>query len=318
MRYANRVLLTLLLLCSPLIAAENVHQQLRGAFSLEQQGKFDEAIASANRAIESGELSEVERGRACIMLGVSYHQIGKFNEAQSAFERSVRIFKNDHDHLSDFAAALNNFGGLYIDVGQFAVAVVMWKKALHLRQQTGDHAASARSLMALAGLSLAQRRTKKAKDYLKRASEEMSLASDLVDDDFTFLFENQAWLALAEGHASVAVVDFQRALELCQRTRGHDHWLTGWEHVLRGEAYFQSGDLENAIADMREGLAILDRALSHENPKYLAAEIAFSRILDRDGAHAEAEQLRASARQVSKDFYGGQCVGCTINAVGFR
>ncbi|MGA8272766.1 MAG: tetratricopeptide repeat protein [Candidatus Sulfotelmatobacter sp.] len=318
MRHTKKILLTLLLACSPLFAQANPHQRLHDALLLEQKGQYDRAIDLVEQIIHSDELRGVELGRAWILLGFAYEVEGKFNESQAAFEHSLRILERDPEHIGDYASALDNYAGLYSDVGQLQIAAPMWVKALHLRQQTGDHAAVMRSLTKLAGLALAQKRVREADRYLKTASKEMKLTHDLGDDDSVVLFETQAWLALAQGYASDAVAGYQRALALCERVYGENHWLTGWEHLLRGKAYAQAGNMESAVADMREGVAILDHALGRKNPKYFAAEIAYSQVLDQAGSHVQAAQFRTTAEQSNKDFYGSQCVGCTINVAGFR
>jgi tetratricopeptide (TPR) repeat protein len=207
---------------------------------------------------------------------------------------------------------------LYNDAGQLDIAGQMWQKALRLRQQSGDHAGATRSFINLAGLALAQHRIREARRYLKRANVEMNWTGDLIDDDFATLLETEGWLALAEGNPSAAIAKYQGLLQICQRTRGEQHWLTAWEYLLRGQAYAQSGNMDRALADMSMGLTILDHALGNKNPKYFTAQIAYAQILDRTGSHAEAAQVKAAAEQASKAFYRGQCVVCTINVATFR
>jgi len=307
-----------LLACTRFLAQGNPHDWLQDALVQEQQGRFDIAINLAKLGVDSRQLSGVELGRGYVLLGVAYHQTGKFTEAKAAFESSLRILGHDPEHVSDYAAALNNYGGLCGDVGQLKVAEAMWLKALHLHRQTGDHAAAMRSLTNLAQLALVRRRMRKAKQYVQQAIGEMKLAPDPMGDDLVLLEETQASLALGEGHSSAAVAGFQHALELCRQTRGDKHWLTGWEHMLRGKAYAQLGDINQALADMREGLVILEQALGRMNTMYLGAQMAYSQILDRAGLHAEALQWQAAAARARKDLLGRQCVDCTINVVGFR
>jgi tetratricopeptide (TPR) repeat protein len=318
MKLLPSISILMMLTCAQLFAQSTPQQELRNCLLLEKQARFGEAISAAMAAISSGQLTEVELGRGYIMLGFAYHQEGDFNDAHAAFEQSLRIFEHDPEHLSDYAATLNDYGGLYGDAGHLDVAEAMWLKALQLRQQVGDHAAVMRSLTNLAEAMIAQKRQHQAAGYLKRASVELKSAPDLTDDDFALFFEAQAWLALSEGHSFVAVDYFQRALEISRRTRGEDHWLTGWGHILRGKAYAQSGNLNASLADMQEGLTILDRALGRKSLKYVAAELAYSRILDQSGSHEEAARLRTSAELAGKDFFGGQCPSCTINVAGFR
>jgi tetratricopeptide (TPR) repeat protein len=318
MKHLLKIPILAWLTCTALFAQTMPQQELRNCLVLEQEAKFDEAIAAGRAAISSGQLTEVEMGRAYIMLGFAYHQEGKFNDAQAAFERSLRVFEHDTEHLSDYAAALNDYGGLYGDAGQLDIAEAMWLRALQVREQIGDHAAIVRSLTDLAQVAVAQKRLNQAAEYIRRASVEVKSAHDLTDDDFSVFFEAQAWLALSQGHASTAVDNFQHALEISRRIRGEGHWLTGWEYILRGKAYAQSGNLNASLADMRQGLAVLDRSLGRRSLKYVAAELAYSQVLDRSGSHTEAAQLRASAESAGKDFFGGQCPGCTINVAGLR
>ena len=318
MGHRKKSLFTLLLACSPLVAQINPDEQLRQAFVLEQQGQFGKVIAMTKPLTESNQLSSVELGRACITLGVAYEGEGEFAEARDAFERSLHILDHDPEHTTDYAAALDNYAALYNNAGQQDIAGQMWLKALHLRQQNGDHSGVTRSFTNLAGFALAQNRIREAKNYLKRAADEMKQAHDLVDDDFAILCETEAWLALAEDHPSTAAAKYGRSLEIVKRTRGEQHWLTGWEYMLRGKAYARSHDTEKALADMDKGLIILKHTLGDRNPKYFAAQLAFSQVLDRAGSHAEAAQVNAAAQQALKAFYRDQCIGCTINVAAFR
>lgn len=317
MRRTETLLIIMLLACSPLLAQGSRTAALDDALLEEQSGHFDAAIHTIKLAIDSNQLSGNELGRAYIVFGVAYHQEGKFTEAKAAFEQSLRLLEHD-PHVNDYAAALNNYGRLNADAGQFEIARSMWRKAIRLRQQMGDHAAAMASLADLSQLALAQKRIREARRYIQQASEEMKSAHDLADDDHTVFLETQGKLALAEGHTPAALENFQRALDLCERTRGGEHWLTGWEHILRGQAYAQAGDLNHAARDMAEGLAIIDHALGHKSLNYLAAAIAYSQVLDRAGSRAEAARLRAAADKVAKDLHGSQCLGCTINIAGFR
>jgi tetratricopeptide (TPR) repeat protein len=318
MRHIEKSLVTLVLACSPVCAQENAHVRLHDALLLEQQGQFERAIIMTKEIIGSNQLSGVESGRACIVLGLAYETEGKFSEAQRLFDKALRVFQTDAAHISDYASALSNYAGLYVDMGRLEEAAVMWHKALDAQLQIGDQAAIMRTFTRLAGLSLAQKRWHEASDWLKKASAQTKLAQDVRDDDLAFFFETQGWLGLLQDHPSAAIAGYERALELTRRNHGERHWLTGYEQLLLGKALAQSGEVSQALSEMQQGLAILGSALGPGNPKYLAGEIAYSQVLDQAGSHAEARQLRATAEQASKNFYGSQCVGCTISVAAFR
>jgi tetratricopeptide (TPR) repeat protein len=318
MKPIQKVLLTVVLAVAQLWAQANPQEPLREAFILEKQGQFDKAVAIAKRFTDSGRSGRAELGRAWIVLGLAYTEQGKFVQAQDAFDRSLHVLDQGPQFVADYATALQAYGAFYNAAGQAATAARLWRKALDLRQRSGDHTGISRLLTRLAELDLAQNRTREARKYLQSAGEEMKLAHELTDEDLAITYESQAGLALAEGHPSAAVAGFQRALDLCKQIRGEQHWITGWDYMLLGTAYAESGDIENAQAEMNEGLSILVEALGIRNPKYFAAQIAYSQVLDRAGLHEQAAQWRTGAEQAEKDFYRSQCVGCTINVTAFR
>jgi tetratricopeptide (TPR) repeat protein len=318
MRHLYWALLILWLLRVPTFGQLNPHTVLQDALVLENRGSFEAAAKVAKAAIDSRQLSGNELGRGYIILAVACQGAGDLANAQIAFEHALQVLEHDREHPEDYASALENYAGFYSELGQFDVAAPLWRKALHLRQRIGDHAGTALSLTRLAEFNLARNLVREAHRYLQMASNEVTASPDLIDDDKTFLFEIQGWLAIAEHRAPAAVADYEHALELVERSRGEQHWLAGWEHMLLGKAYAESGDFTSALANMQTGLTILDHALGQKNPKYFAAELAYSRVLDRSGLHAEAAQMSAAAEKASKAYYGSQCAGCTINVAAFR
>jgi tetratricopeptide (TPR) repeat protein len=323
MRHLYWILLTLWLMRVPTFGQLNAHTVLHDALVLENRGSFETAAKVAKAAIDSRQLSGNELGRGYIILAVACQGAGDLADAQIAFEHALRVLEHDREHPEDYASALENYAGFYSELGQLDGAAPMWRKAFDLRQKIGDHAGTALSLTRLAELALARNRVREAHQYLQEASDEAKASRDFIDPDFidddkAFFFETQGWLASSEHHPAEAVADYQHALELVERSRGDQHWLAGWEHMLLGKAYAEAGDFRSALANMQTGLTILDHALGRRNPKYFAAELAYSRVLDRFGLRTEAAQMRGTAEKASKDYYGGQCAGCTINVAAFR
>jgi tetratricopeptide (TPR) repeat protein len=318
MKHLYWALLTLSLLCMPTFGQLNPHTVLHDALVLENRGSFETAAKVARAAIDSRQLTGNELGRGYIILAVACQGAGDLASAQIAFEHGLQVLEHDREHPEDYASALENYAGFYSELGQLEVAAPMWRKAFRLRQRIGDHTGTALSLTRLAQLALARNRVGEARQYLEKASDEAKASPDLADDDKALFFETQGWLADTEHHAPAAVAAYQHALELVERSRGEQHWLAGWEHMLLGKAYAESGDFRSALANMQTGLTILDHALGQKNPKYFTSELAYSRVLDQFGRHAEAAQMRSAAEKTSKDYYGSKCAGCTINVAAFR
>src|SRR5260370_34044826 len=132
MQHLKKNLLTLLLACPPLLAQMNPHERLRQAFALEQQGQFGKVIAMTKPLTDFNQLSGVELGRACILLGLAYQQEGNHAESSGAFERSLHILEHDPDHVTDYAAALQNYASLDSDGEQLQIAANITVKTLQL------------------------------------------------------------------------------------------------------------------------------------------------------------------------------------------
>jgi tetratricopeptide (TPR) repeat protein len=313
MRHLYWPLLTLWLLRMPTFGQVNPHTVLHDALVLENRGSFEAAVKVARAAIDSRQLSRDELGTGYIILAVACQGAGDLANAQIAFKHALQVLEHDGEHPEDYASALENYAGLYSELGQLNVAAAMWRKAFHLRQKIGDHTGTALSLTRLAELAITRNRVREAHRYFEEASNEAKASPDLMDDERAFFFETQGSLAIAEHQAPAAVAAYQHALELVDRCRGEQHWLAGWEHMLLGKAYAESGDFGSALANMQTGLTILDHALGKKNPKHFAAELAYSRMLDQFGLHAEAAQIRAAA-----DYDGSQWAGYTINIAAFR
>jgi tetratricopeptide (TPR) repeat protein len=324
MKHASLIFITICLMGAMLGAQVKPPRTLQDAFQLEQKGQFEAAVNAITHVLDStqlndsSQLNQTELGRAYIMLGFAYRGEGKFTSAEKSLDRAIDILKRDPADAGDYASALEHYAALYGDLGDLNAAASMLHKALHLRQQTGDYASTARTLLNLAETALARKQLHEAEEYVKQAAAAMKLAPDLVVDDRMAFLETQALLQMREGHASAAIAGFTSALELCTATLGEQHWLAGWEHVLRGKAYLEAGDMSRALADMQQGLAILEPALGPRSPTYIASQLVYSQALAQSGSYIEAAQWKAAAEQTRKDLYGGQCTGCTINVAGFR
>jgi tetratricopeptide (TPR) repeat protein len=319
MNHPTWISIILFLTCLRLSAQDTPHEKLNAALRLEERGQFEAGIDLIKLTIDSKQLSQVELGRAYMMLGFAYRAEAHFAAAQIAFDHSILILEHDQEHVGDYASALANYAGFYRDIGQSRMAETLWLKAVRLREKIGDHKAAIASLIHLAGLEVTQNRVGKAKEYLRRVSEEKKLTREPIDDEeLVLFFETQGLLALRERDMLGAVTSFESSLQACLRSRGERDWLTGWERILCGRAYALTGETPRALAEMREGLSILDDAVGRKNPMYLAAQVSYSVVLERDGEHEEAVRMRSTAEQSLKELCPRQCSDYTIDVAHLR
>jgi len=308
----------LLLTASPLLAQMTPAQRLTQAFVLEKEGKPASAIPDLQALLDSHALDTQSIGKAWNIMGLAYQDQGEFSLSQHAYEESLRILESLPDNIQDYAMALDDFGGLYLTTGQLEIADKMKTKALGLYEKIGDHGGMARASCDLAAIAFGQKQVGSGSKYLARAAKEARAANDLDDDDRAAIASLQGWQALFNGDYTMSVARYRQALDLWKKLHGEEHPYTGWGYLLLGDADAAAGQLTTALEEMRKSVAILDRALGSQNPRYLLAEIAYSRVLDATGSHSEAAQIKAVAEPLLKDIYRGQCAGCTVSAAAFH
>jgi tetratricopeptide (TPR) repeat protein len=306
----------LLFTVSPLLSQMTPTQRLTQAYSLEKEGKPTPAISELQALLNSKSLDTVSTGKAWNILGLAYDDQGNFPFAQHAFEESLHILENLPDNIQDYA--LDDFGGLYLATGQFEIANKLFAKALGLYEKVGDRGGIARASSALAGTAFSQKKVGNGSKYLERAMKEERLANDLYDDDRAAIASLKGWQAQFDGDLATSVTSYRQSLDLLRKCYGEEHPSTGWGYLLLGEARAEAGQLTTALGEMRQGIAILDRTLTRQNPHYLVAEIAYSRVLDATGSHSEAAQTKAAAEPLLKNIYRRQCAGCTVSATAFH
>jgi hypothetical protein len=89
--------------------------------------------------------------------------------------------------------------------------------------------------------------------------------------------------------------------------------ITGWGYMLLGSAEDRAGQEQNALKDMREGMTVLRSALGANSPKYLLAEVAYSRALIRAGETEEGNALLKQANEELTALLRDQCLNCRVD-----
>jgi tetratricopeptide (TPR) repeat protein len=299
---------------NPTRSQVNSEQSLGRLAELEQEGSYAEVAEPLAELIRSNALNERESGRAQLLLGIAYHQQGALAQAQSAYEKALHILSHTPEGAVDHASALDNFARLSLDTGHPDTALHMETDALKEYEGLSDHADIARSCATLASLEISRGHRREGKEYLSRALQESGLASGLDRDFYAAVWSAQGWLALQNKDTTTAISAYAHAIELWRAAHGEQHMLTGWGYMLLGKSYAQAGQNDKALEQMRKGLNILDQAVGSSDPKYLAAQISFSQVLDQSGEHDEAVRVKNSAQQALKRLSRDACADCTVSA----
>src|SRR5580692_12903877 len=148
----------LLALISSLVwGRENPQQKIQDAFQLDKQGQFAQVIEQLKPLTTVASMTTPELGQTWILLGIAYHQEGRYQEAESAFERSLYFLRNKPEYSEQYAAALSAYATLYRDKGDMGTSRKMRMKALRMYEETDDQAGIADACLSLAELAITQR-----------------------------------------------------------------------------------------------------------------------------------------------------------------
>jgi tetratricopeptide (TPR) repeat protein len=301
-----------------LSAQADVHQQLRTAAQLASQGHYQEAIELARPALESEQVTEIERGRGWIVLASAYESQGRYQEATTAYESALQILRQRDEDPAEYATALSAFGTLYRDMFQFDAAARMEMRALQVDQQINDHAGIAADCASLADLELGLKHTRKAQLWLDKAIQESKLAPTLGNDFYAFVTSSQAWLAELRGNTPAAIAGFQKEIDYLTRSQDEQNPSLGWAYMVLGKAYLKNGNSRDGLGNMRKGFSILLQTVGAGNPRYLLAQVAYAEALDSAGMHDQAIQARADAEQKLRGLYKEQCTQCRITSLALH
>jgi tetratricopeptide (TPR) repeat protein len=128
----------------------------------------------------------------------------------------------------------------------------------------------------------------------------------------------RGWALEEQGRPDQALAAYQYALRLWQVRHGDNYGMSGWAHMLVGKAYAAMGDTTNANVQMQIGLPILRQVFGEHSSRYLLAELAYSRLLDQNGSHTQAKELRDAAQQEFDALRVAQCATCSISVAALR
>ena len=313
-----RILAEILLISTscPLLA-QTTPVRLTQAMALEREGKTASALAESQVLLDSQGADPLSTAKAWHIQGLAYQDQGEFTRSQHAYEESLHLLRNLPDNIQDYAIVLDDFGGLYLSNGQFEIADKMKTKALGLFEKIDDHAGIVRASYNLATIAFSQKKVAEGSKYLKSAMKETRAANGLNDDDRATIASLQGWQAQFDGDYPLSTAKYRQALDLWRRLYGEEHPYTGWGYLLLGEADAAAGQLTAALEEIKHAIAIFDRSLGRQNPRYLSAELAYARVLDVAGFQSEAAQIRSAAGPLLKDMDRRQCAGCTLNSTTF-
>lgn len=285
-----------ILISAPLLHAQVTISPIATLSDLVRRGQLPQVIESANSLLATGKLAPADEGMVCIYLGYAYQQRGEFTKATASYEKALAAVNRDGQHSSDYAAALASLAAVYAQIGQFDTAKHVLLRSVHMLESENNHAGAAMIWNDLATIAAEQHSRGESHKDMARSIAESKLATDITTGELAALATTQGRIAELDGDPRTAISDFQHALDLWKQSHEDLQPKTAWLYVLLGSAYLQASDIANARANTTRGLAMLEASSGRDTPRYFAAQIAYSKVLDASGAHDEASTLRKDAQ----------------------
>lgn len=286
---------------APLASAQNQNAAITHLSDLSRQNQIPQLIEAANSLFTNEKLSPPEQAIVFTFLAHAHKELGDFHQATAEYEKALAILERDGAHPVEYATALAALGILYADTGQTDAAKHMLLRSVHLLEKDGNqHAETAWLWNDLATIAADERSNREAHKCMTHALAELRLVPDPSPDETLTITTTQAKIAQIDSDSSAAIAGYQKALSLSKQIHGEQHPQTAMLYVLLGDAYLEAGDIASARQMTTRGLSLLEESSSRQSRRYLAAQLAYSKILDASGSHDEASKLRKEAQTAMK------------------
>jgi len=290
-----------------------------------RQGKYDEALPLAERALE---IRRRELGSNNLTVAASYLQLagvqralGEFSRAEPLLLETLRIREEVAGAESLLvASALNNLSVLYRDKGEYGRAAAQLTRALAIfEKQTG--AESHETALAegnLASLYQDMGEYGEAEKHSLRALAIRKKVSGELHPDTALVLNNLASLYLEKGDYVRAESAFQEALGVREKALPEDHPDIAVSLTNLGSLYQAKGDRARAEA-------LFQRALGRFEKKYGGEHLDVATLLNNlaslntdRGEYAEAEKRLRKALEIRERLLGPEhpFVAVSLNNLG--
>ncbi len=245
------------------------------------------AVATATHA---------EDGGTWLKLAVLYQDAARYDDAERAFERAIRLLKKTDSAL--YADALDHIGTMYVEEGKFGKAEPLERRALAIREDTKDTAAVGTSYMHLALLAYGRH-------DLTGADTDAEMAVGLLvsehgghregteatpEEKMSALID-LSLIKCARSDCAGAIPELNRALLLAHANYEANSVPVGFLDFLLGYAYWKTGDPKQAQVLMKSGIDEMQQQLGWGHPTYIAALKQYQSLLSEIGNNVEAEEV---------------------------
>jgi CHAT domain-containing protein len=292
-------------------AAFEVYKLGTEALRLDASGKYDEAIGTAERALDLAlktlAADDPYIARLLVELASVKRRTGDYPTAEQCYLRAIAIdqkaFGREHPET---AVDLRGLGMLYLYTNEYAKAEPLLKEALEIVERTlgAEHPAMVTSLSYLSLLHQYR------EDWQRALSErERAVAigeKQLAADDITLIAEvsNLGDLYSLVGDNRRAEPMLERALAMLVKKYGPEHPSVAIPMSNLGIIARQNKQYSRALELLWRAEALKEKALGIRSPQTTALLINIGNVYIAQGEYAQALELHQRALEILESAAG--------------
>ena len=275
------------------------------------QPYFQRSWGQIDQATAAGEDTRYEQAFLYSMKAIMAIESGHLDTAKELLEHSLKLYK-EIDHKYGASESLFELAWLSSQQGNLGIVGHYNQKSLELKRQIGDHFGLANELYYMGAQEAFQLgNIEKAKEYYWESSDIFQDLGDPISSARSLRIMDD--LYIIGGWFEIVLVTRQKMMQQYQKLG--DIAGIGQQYTQVGEAYYHLGDYENAEAQCRQALVVLeDREYPFEQA-YARWQLGMT-LLVRDQAE-EACQLFQDCLQSNldsrrQDGVGGAYAGLAL------
>jgi tetratricopeptide (TPR) repeat protein len=278
---------------------------------LMEQGKYQEAIPVAERALEASKRArgpeQPETADALNNLGFLFNKIGNYAKAEPLLQEALRIRQKvlGPEH-PDTASSLNKLAVLYQEVHDYAKAEPLYQEALRIRRKVlgAEHPGTASSLNNLALLYQDMHEYAKAEPLYQETVRICQKVLGPEHPETATSLNNLATLYWRMGEYTKAEPLYQEALRIRQKVLGSEHPDTASTLNSLAVLYQDMGEYAKAAPLYQEALQIWQKILGPEHPNAATSLNNLASLYQAMGQFAKAEPLFQEALRIRQKVLG--------------
>jgi tetratricopeptide (TPR) repeat protein len=244
---------------------------------------------------------EKERGEIYYYLGWIKKDQGKYTEAITYYEKSLKIRqKTLPANHSDLATSDHNIGSVYHKMGEYSKALSYYEKALEIRQKSlpANHPDLAQSYNNIGGMFHSMGKYSESLSYYERALEIRRKTLPANHPDLAQSYNNIGSVYNNMSEYSKALSYYEKALEIRQKTLPANHPDLAASHISIGSVYDNMGKYSKALSYYEKALEIQQKTLPANHPDLAQSYNNIGGVFDSMGEYSKALSYYEKALEI--------------------